>query len=45
MAGDEMVRYCHQLNGHEFEQSQGNRERQRSLVCYSPYGGEELDTT
>ena len=33
---DEMVRDHHQLNVHEFEQILGDRERQRSLICYSP---------
>ena len=31
-AEDEMVRYHHQSNGHEFEQISGNSGRQRSLV-------------
>ena len=42
---DEMVRWHHQLNGHEFEQTLGDCERQRSLVCCSPWGLEELNTT
>jgi len=33
------------LNGHEFEQTQGDTEGQRSLVCCSPWSGKELDTT
>ena len=33
---DEMVRYHHWLNGHEFEQTLGDSGEQRSLVCYSP---------
>ena len=45
-----MVVYHHQLNGHEFEQTLGDREGQGSLetlcaVCYSPWGCKELDTT
>ena len=32
-AEDEMVRWYHRLNGHEFEQSLGDSERQGSLVC------------
>ena len=28
----------HQLNGHEFEQTPGDTERQRSLACCSPWG-------
>ena len=32
-----MVGWHHQLNGHEFEQAQGDGERQGSLVYYSPW--------
>ena len=35
----------HQLNEHEFEQTLGDSERQESLVCCSPWGHKELDTT
>ena len=45
MAEDEMVRWHHRLNGHEFEQTLGHSGGQRSLVCYSPWGCKELDTT
>ena len=34
---DEMVGWHHQLNGHEFEQIQGDGEGQGSLACYSPW--------
>ena len=34
---DKMVGWHHWLNGHEFEQTLGNSEEQRSLVCYSPW--------
>ena len=34
MTEDEMVRWHHQLDGHEFEQTPGDGEGQRSLVCY-----------
>ena len=44
-AEDEMVRYHHQLNGHEFEQTLGDNEGQGSLVCCSPWGHKEADTT
>ena len=44
-AENEMVRWHHRLNGHEYEQSPGNSGRQRSLVCYSPWGSKESDTT
>ena len=45
MTQDEMVGWHHRLNGHEFEQAPGDSERQRSLACYSPWGGKELNTT
>ena len=34
----EIVGRHHQLNGHEFERTLGDREGQGSLVCYSPWG-------
>ena len=40
-----MVEWHHQLNGHEFEQTPGDSEGQGSLVCCSPWGPKELDTT
>ena len=42
---EEMVRWHHWLNGHEFEQVPGDGEEQGSLVCCSPWGREELDMT
>ena len=42
---DEMDGWYHQLNGHEFEQTPGDSERQGSLACYSPWGCKELGTT
>ena len=42
---DEMVRYHHWLNGHEFAQTQGDSEGQRSLACCSPWGRKESDMT
>ena len=42
---DKMVGGHHWLNGHEFEQTQGNSEEQGKLACYSPRGHEELDMT
>ena len=45
MAEDEMVGCYHTLNGHEFEQTPGDREGQRSLVCCSPWGLKESNTT
>ena len=45
MTEDEMVGCHHQLDGHEFEQALGVRDGQGSLVCYSPWGRKESDTT
>ena len=42
---DEIVRYHHQLNGQEFEQTVGDNEGQGSLACYSPWGYKESDMT
>ena len=42
---DEMVAWHHWLNGHEFEQTPGDSEEQRSLVCCSSWGRKESDTT
>ena len=40
-----MVGWHHGLNGHEFEQTPGESERQGSLVCCSPWGFKESDKT
>ena len=45
MTEGEMVGWHHQLNGHEFEQAPGVSNGQRSLVCCSPWGCNESDTT
>ena len=37
VAEDEMVRWHHQINGHEFEQTPGESGGQRSVVWYSPW--------
>ena len=42
---DEIVGWHHRLNGHEFEQTQGDSEGQGSLVWCSPWGCKELDLT
>ena len=42
---DDMVGWHHRLNGHEFEQTLGDGERQGSLVCCSPWGRKESDMT
>ena len=44
-SGDEMVRWHHWLNGHEFEQAPGVGDGQGSLACCSPWGHKELDMT
>ena len=45
MTEDEMVGWHHWFNGHEFEQTPGDSEGQGSLVCFSPWGHKESDTT
>ena len=42
---DEMVGWHHWLNGHEFEQALGDGEGQGRLVCCSPWGRKESNTT
>ena len=42
---DEIVGRDHQLDGREFEQASGVGDGQGSLVCCSPWGRKELDTT
>ena len=42
---DEMAGWHHRLNGHESEQTLGDSEGQGSLVCCSPWGHKESDTT
>ena len=44
MTEDEVVGWHHQLNGPEFVQASGDG-GQGSLVCYSPWGCKESDTT
>ena len=45
MTEDEMVGLHHRLDGHEFEQTQGDHEGQGSLAGYSPRGRKESDVT
>ena len=40
-----MVGWYHWFNGHESEQTLGDREGQRSLVYCSPWGHKESDRT
>ena len=42
---DQMVGWHHLLNGHEFEQTLGDSERQGSLECCSFMGCKEVDMT
>ena len=44
MTEDEIVRWHHRRNGHEFEQTLGDNEGQGSLACCSPWAHKELDT-
>ena len=45
MTENEMVGWHHQLNRHEFGQALGDGEGQGILVCLSPWGHKESDTT
>ena len=38
-----MVGWHHQLDGHEFEQTQGVGDGQGGLACRSPWGPQESD--
>ena len=40
-----MVGWHHRFNGLEFEQTPGDGDGQGSLVCCSPWGHKESDTT
>ena len=45
MTEDEMVGWHHGLGGHEFKRASGVGDGQGSLVCCSPWGLKESDTT
>ena len=45
VAEDEMVRWHHQLSGHEYGQTQGDGEGQGGLACCGSWGHKDLDTT
>ena len=45
MTEDTMAGWHHRLNGHEFKQAPGDGDEQGSLVCCSPWGQKESDTT
>ena len=45
MTEDEMVRWNHRLNRHEFDQSLGYSEEEGSMAHSSPWGLKEADRT
>ena len=45
MTEDEMVAWHHRLNGHESGQALGVGDGQGSVLCCSPWGCKESDTT
>ena len=45
MTEDEMVGWHHRLDGHEFEQTSGVGDAQKSLSCCSPWGHKKSDVT
>ena len=45
MTEDEMVRWHHQLNGHELEETLGVGDGQGGLECCSPWDDKDLDIT
>ena len=45
MTENEMAVWNHRFNGHEFEQTPGDSEGERSLACCSSWGRKESDTT
>ena len=45
MTEDEMIGWPYRLDGHEFEQTLGDSERQGGLACCSPWDCKELDMT
>ena len=45
MTEDEVIGWHHQFNGHEVGQTLGDGEGHRGLVCCSPPGLKESDTT
>ena len=45
MTEDEVVGWHHQCDGHSFEQARGAGNGQGNLVCCSPWGCKELNTT
>ena len=44
MSEDEMVGWHHRLDGHEFEQDEGDADEQGSMACCCPWCHKESDT-
>ena len=44
MTEDEMVRWYHRINGHEFGWTPGVGDEQGGLACCRPWGLKESDT-
>ena len=45
MTEDEMIGWHHRFDGHEYEQALGAGDGQGNLMCCSPWGRKESDTT
>ena len=45
MTEDEMVRWHHRLNAHEFGKTPGVSDGQGGLACWGSWGCQESDTT
>ena len=45
MTENEIVGWNHRLDGNEFEEASGVGDGQGSLMCFSPWGRKESDTT
>ena len=45
MTEDEMIGWHHRFDGHEYEQALGAGDGQGNLMCCSPWGRTESDTT
>ena len=45
MTGDKVIGWHQRLNGHEFEQAQGDGEGQGSLLSCGPWGCKDLGMT
>ena len=45
MTEDKMVGWHHWLNGHVFEQTPGDGDRQGNLAYWSPWGHKEFEMT